>query len=106
MRARFERVPQLDEAPLWIKVKTTKPDTRPQEMKSQDNGDPSDRKHRNITRWPVVRFLNGTQIQVTPARFEAVNAIGGVEATRIQVGVINHLCRNPNEYSTVFDSFL
>ena len=48
-------------------------------------------KHDHITtddkrpRWPVVRFANKVEKIVTPDSFEAVNAIGDIEAERRQV---------------------
>jgi hypothetical protein len=39
----------------------------------------------NRPRWPVVRFANKVEKLVTPDFFEAVNAIGDMEARRLQV---------------------
>jgi hypothetical protein len=41
-------------------------------------------------RWPVVRFANKVEKLVTPDFFEAVNAIGDMEATRLQVREQHH----------------
>jgi hypothetical protein len=52
-------------------------------MNREEARDPP--KPRDGPRWPVVRFTNGEVRQIVAANFEAVNGIGGVEATRQQV---------------------
>lgn len=38
--------------------------------------------------WPFVRFLNGGSMLLAPVRFEVMNVLGGVEASRHQVPLI------------------
>jgi len=73
-------------------VETTKPATQPQTGWSRErlkdkkpNEEGEENEDRRRIRWPVVQFDNGVTAQVTPDAFEAVNAIGRIEATRIQV---------------------
>jgi hypothetical protein len=94
------RIPADDDNIPFLRVETTKAATEPQprwsrerfgDKKSKSNEeDKEDEKYedpegRKRIRWPVVQFDNGVTAQVTPDKFEAVNAIGRIEATRIQV---------------------
>jgi hypothetical protein len=91
------RIPPDDDNIPFLRVETTKPATQPQTSWSrerfkdkkwqpnEEDEEDEDGEGRRRTRWPVVQFDNGVTAQVTPDTFEAVNAIGRIEATRIQV---------------------